>query len=190
MGQRCSAEAGRCSKRVLGGASGRWADAGSNEPIIRASFVGRPTNSGLRATRRAGAAGRHTVSGHEADTRRAIRSGSRLRRRQALLRARFRECGGFGRHPVQCGAEPGQHDGRLGARRRLVAAGLTSGHAGSPAAPLARSDERDASNSRAAEHAHGDARPGSACARVRRRCVTREAATTRRLMNDADAPGQ
>lgn len=78
-----------------------------------------------------------------------------LRSRRALLRPRFRASGSLGRHPVQCRAELGQGHGRLGARRRrLVTARLTSGHAGSPAARLERSVERDSSDhARAAGHA-------------------------------------
>lgn len=106
----------------------------SDEPIIRASFVERPTYSGLaHALRR----GRRPVSG------------GLLRSRRAFLRARFRDRRRFGRHPVQCGAQLRQSDGLAGTRRRLVAARLVSGHAGSPAAPLARFGEHDVRRLRA-----------------------------------------
>lgn len=117
----------------------------SDEPIIRASFVERPIYSGLaHALRR----GRRPVSG------------GLLRSRRAFLRARFRDRGRFGRHPVQCGAQLRQSDGLAGTWRCLVAARLVSGHAGSPAAPLARFGEHDVRRSRACGRPCGAASEG------------------------------
>lgn len=89
-----------------------------------------------------------------------------LRSKRALLRTRFRGSGSLGRHPVQCGAELGQRHRRLGARRHFVTARLASGHAGSPAAPLARSGEQGSpDHARAAGYARCEGYRGI-CTRV------------------------
>lgn len=127
-----------------------------NEPIIRASFVGRSTYSGSRvSTHRAGIALHGSGGRLFAALSRSGWLDPLLLSRRALLRARLRDSGSLGRHPVQCRAELGQGHGRLGTRRRLVTARLTSGHAGSPAARLERSAARDSS-----DHAHAAGHAG------------------------------
>lgn len=153
-----------------------------NKPIIRASIVGRSTYSGLRASTHHAGITLHGSGGRFFVTLRLVRP--LLRSRRALLRGRFRDSGSLGRHPVQCRAEPGQRQRKFGTRRHLVTASSSSGHAGSPAAPLARSGERESSDHAcAAEHARCEralgicirARSTSGCERITRSSLHRDA---------------